>query len=318
MDNRLANTLQIVDQVKPQFEQLAKIHNAVTWLEECSFAKRALQENDYLASIAASNPDSLKYAILDAATTGISLNPNKQHAALIPRKIRGKMKVCFEPMWRGIVQQAIDIGAIRWCAPELVYSNDQFEYQGFTQTPKHKFDPFGDRGHILGGYCVTCLADGSLLVTHMAINEIHKIRESTESWKAYKDKGSPTPWVIHHDEMCKKTLIKRARKNWPMKRDDRATNLDVIETENEPILLQPTPESDDAERTQLYLDIRTALDILERSEAKYCVYLKRLHGRDVKVLEDLTTMELKKSLADLRQMVDQKTGEENEKSRGDK
>ena len=308
-DPRIPNLLAIVDQTKAQFEQLAVIHKAVNWPEEMAYAKRLLQENDYLAGIAAGNPDSLKYAILDAASTGISLNPSKHHASLVPRKVKGKMKVCFEPEWRGYVQQAVDIGAIKLCVPHLVYENDKFKYRSSSQAPEWEPDVFGDRGRLVGGFCETTLPDGTIMISHMALDAIHKIRDNTEGYKAYKREGKNTIWVSHYEQMCEKTLVRHARRNWPMN-DNRASALNEVDEQNEPILLRPTPEPDDSEREQLMLDIRTMLDILKSSEEKYSVYLKRFHGRDVKKLEDLTKIELKSSLADLKQMVAAKSAKE--------
>src|SRR5580698_913374 len=63
-DNRLENVRQLVAIQKPDFEKLAKIHGAVNFLEEASFAMQALQDNDYLCKTAMAHQDSFKRTIL--------------------------------------------------------------------------------------------------------------------------------------------------------------------------------------------------------------------------------------------------------------
>ena len=311
---RFENIKQIVKMVQPQFDQLARIHGVVNYLEEASFALQALQDNDYLAGVAMSNPDSLKRAVINVATIGLSLNPYKKQAYLVPRKVNGALAVCLDISYVGYLQLAVDCGILKKWDIEMVRRNDVFVFKGFNEYPEHKFEMFDDeaRGALIGGYVVATLSNGELVFTHMSMPEIYAIRDRSEGWKAYKSKGSRTIWVTDEIEMCKKTLAKRAKKSWPMPRKDseRIAKADEILAETDQILLTPAPEADDIERQDLLLKIRTALDILERSEASYVSYLMRINRRDLKTLQDLTKIEMKQALTALSQLVDTKNAKE--------
>lgn len=304
--SNLQKISEIVQTTRPQFEELARIHGVMNFKEEAAFALQLLQDNDYLARVAAGNPDSLKRAILNVAIIGLSLNPYKRQAYLVPRK----GKVCLDIGYVGYVQQAIDMGAIKFAVAELVYENDQFEFLGITQAPYHKFKPFEDRGRKLGGYVITKLFDDSVLVSYMPLDEIHAIRNRSDSWKAYKEKGTNCIWVTDENEMIKKTLIKRARKSWPLKNVEKAAALERIADEADKVLLNSAPEVEDAERIDMVLNIRNALEILDRQESKYVDYLKKINGREIGSLEDLTKAEMREAITALGQLVDQKTAQE--------
>lgn len=295
---------QYVMQAKHDFEELAKIHNAVNWKEESSFALQILSDNDYLARVAAGNQDSLKRAILNVAAIGLSLNPYKAEAYLIPRK----GKVCLDISYRGYIQLAASLGAIKKVDVELVHKNDDFKYMGVDAAPRHDFNPFeADRGPVIGGYVIAKLGNDELKFTFMTIEEIETIRDRSESWIAYKKKGVTTPWNTDRAEMIKKTLIRRARKLWPMvDSSGRMARVDRALEEIEPILLSAAPEQDSEEREQLMLNIRTALEILNRSEDRFLSHQKRVTGHEIKRMSDMTTIELKQAVTALSQMVDKK------------
>lgn len=174
--------------------------------QECLFAHQQLMKSERTARAAMDNLGSLKAAIMNVAAIGISLNPATQHAYFVPRDGR----ICLDISYRGLVKLATDAGAIAWAKAELVYERDQFTYRGPSTQPHHEADVFGERGELKGGYVVAKLVSGDLLIETMPVAEIHKIRDTS---KAFKAGGGP--WKDWHEEMCKKTLIKRAYKSWP-------------------------------------------------------------------------------------------------------
>lgn len=293
----IENLRQIVKQTELDFNKLAKIHKAVTFMEEASFAMQILQDNDYLASVARGNPDSLKRAVLNVAIIGLSLNPYKKQAYLVPRK----GKVCLDISYQGEIDVHVEAGAIKYAVAELVYEKDKFEWRGMDKRPIHQFEPFQDRGRLIGGYVVARLPGRSVIATHMSLTEIHQIRDRSPSWKS--DKNSP--WKTDHEEMCKKTIIRRARKSWPKSNSSqRVRTVEEVLDETHPILLNAPQEMDTPERADLLLKIRSGLEITGKSEADYVNYLVRICRRDIKELSDLTTVEMKQALAALNQLVD--------------
>lgn len=306
-DNRLENVKQLVQMAKPQFEELAKIHGVVNFKEEASFALQLLQENDFLCRTAMANQDSFKRAILNVAIVGLSLNPYKREAYLIPRK----GKVCMDISYQGYVNLFLKAGAIKFATAEIVYENDFFKYNGAHAEPDFDADIFSNRGRIVGGFVKAQSPSGDWIITHMPIDQVYAVRDRSESWKAYKSKGTSCPWITDELEMIKKTLIRNGRKSWPTFNSKTIEIAERVVEEAEPIRLNPAPDLDDIERSDLLLNIRTALDILEKTEASYLKYSARITGhKDLKALEDLTKQELKQASIGLSQLVDQKNAKD--------
>lgn len=214
--------MQVIKDQEDRFLALDEANGGIlNFKQECLFARQQITRNSYTQDIAARNPNSLQASILNVAAIGISLNPAMQHAFLVPRGDQ----ICLDISFRGLTKIATDSGSIKWAKAELVYSEDKFKYKGVNQVPDFEANVFGDRGNLIGGYCLAKLPDGEYLVDTMTIEEIHKVRESSKA----KNNG---PWVDWYEEMCKKTLIKRAYKSWPQ--TENRLRLDkAVETLNE-------------------------------------------------------------------------------------
>ena len=187
MGNELApiqGLIKSIERRSDKFETLNK--RAISGLDfdqECLFARQALMANEYLAKVAVSNKVSLCDAVYNVATTGISLNPAHSHGYLVPRKVGGQLKVCLDISYRGFLKIATDSGLTKYMKAELVYSEDEFQYLGFDQRPIIKTNPFKDRGELIGVYAMAVLHDDSVLVENMTIDEVYKIRDSSEAYK---------------------------------------------------------------------------------------------------------------------------------------
>lgn len=179
---------------------------------EAGFAVQQLESNDYLLSIAMSNQQSVINAVTNVAAIGVSLNPARKQAYLVPRDKR----VCLDISYIGLVDLATQSGSIVWAKSELVYEQDQFQMGEPGTLPKHLFNPFSkDRGQVIGAYVVAKTPSGEYLCDAMSIKEIHDIRDRSSAWKAWLSKKASCPWVTDEGEMCKKTVIKRGSKLWP-------------------------------------------------------------------------------------------------------
>lgn len=213
---------QVIEAVKAQSEKFHSLDAAngklLDFEQECLFARQQILKNDFTLSVAANNPQSLQAAILNVAAIGISLNPASQHAYLVPRD----KAICLDISYRGMVKLATDSGAIKWAKVELVHKNDTFKWRGPAEAPLHEADPFGERGEIIGGYCIAKLPDGEILTETMPVEEINKIRDTS---KAFQKGGGP--WKQWYDEMAKKTILKRAYKSWPQTPNRKRVDLAV-------------------------------------------------------------------------------------------
>lgn len=307
---RFENIKQLVKMVEPQFNELAKIHNAVNYKKESSFALQLLSDNAYLAQIAMGDQDSLKRAIINVAAIGLSLNPVQKLAYLVPRD----KKVCLDISYRGYVQLAVDVGAIKWANAEVVRKNDEYIYQGMGREPVHKFNPFGERGEIVGAYCLAKTHDGEFILTQMSGEEILSIRDRSVSWKAFiKDNSKTSPWNTDETEMIKKTVIKRAAKSWPMTDTRSGTRFEqAIDVTNEIDFMElPSPsEKEESQRDVNLEKIRSLLKEIDRTEEKYIEHLTRVNRRDIKKIEDLTQIEIDQAIAMLNQFASAKKAKE--------
>jgi recombination protein RecT len=199
--------LATINSMEQSFNKVAtETGNPVFWKKECLFARQQLQKNSFSFSVAEKNPASLQNAILNIASIGISLNPALAHAYLVPRD----GAIYLDISYKGLVKIATETGAIVWAKSELVYKNDKFVYNGPATPPTHEADVFGERGDIIGGYCIAKLPSNDTLIEVMKIDEIIKIRDTSKAFQ--KGKG---PWVDWFEEMSKKTVTKRAYKSWP-------------------------------------------------------------------------------------------------------
>ncbi len=179
---------------------------------EAGFAIQAIAANDYSIGIAKSNRQSVVDAITNIAAIGISLNPAKKQAYLVPRD----KKICLDISYIGLMDLAMATGAIRWAQAELVCIGDNFALNGFDKPPTHSYRPFAkDRGEVVGVYVVVKTADGDYLTETMSIEDVNKIRDRSSAWKAWLSKQKSCPWVTDPGEMAKKTVVKRAYKYWP-------------------------------------------------------------------------------------------------------
>lgn len=190
-----------------------QIEESANFAKEALFAKQALMNNNYLLQVARNNQQSLKDAILNIAAIGLTLNPSRKMAYLVPRN----GKVCLDVSYLGLVKAATDSGSILWAKPVLVYEKDEFSIDSIQKEPIHKRNPFcKDRGALLGCYVTAKTREGDFLTETMTIEEILKVRDMSETWKNEKArKYSPWHPERFETEMIKKTVIKRAYKHWP-------------------------------------------------------------------------------------------------------
>jgi recombination protein RecT len=150
--------------------------------------------------------------VTNIAAIGISLNPAKKQAYLVPRDGR----ICLDISYIGLMDLAMATGSLKWAQAALVHEQDAFALNGFDKPPTHNFNPFAkDRGEVIGVYVVVKTADNEYLTTAMSIDEVNAIRDRSSAWKAWIEKKKTCPWVTDPGEMAKKTCVKRAYKFWP-------------------------------------------------------------------------------------------------------
>lgn len=217
MTNTVASALEIISGdiygTRDQFEAVL-VDKSINFEREAGFAIQLLSANDYALSTARGNRQSVVDAVTNIAAIGISLNPAKKQAYLVPRD----NKICLDISYMGLMDLAMATGSVRWAQAAIVYEADTLVLNGFDRPPEHKYNPFSkDRGAIVGVYVVIKTSDGDYLTHPMAIDDVYAIRDRSSAWKAWiaKKAKSPGPWGSDEGEMIKKTCVKQAYKYWP-------------------------------------------------------------------------------------------------------
>ena len=250
----------------------AATDQSVTWAKESQFAIQAFQKNDFLAKTAMSNPTSAQNAIINVAAIGITLNPAAKLAYLVPRDGGVHLDISY----MGLLHLAQVSGAIQWGQCKLVYANDTYESNGLDKAPTHKYNAFGERGPVVGGYCTVKTQQGDYLTDEMSLAEIKQVENTS--------KAKNGPWKNWWEEMARKTIVKRAAKYWP--RVERVDNAIHHLNEDEGIEMEPVmphkPEAEvAAEAVERFSRMESlALDLIEgMRQADNMDELKDLFGK---------------------------------------
>ena len=207
----MSNAITVIEQYVYGAEsafQSVLTDGSINFEREAGFAMQILTSNDYITRLAVNDRQSVVNAVTNVAAIGISLNPAKKQAYLVPRK----GKICLDISYMGLIDLAVQAGSILWAKASLVHEADAFTLNGFDKPPTHSHNPFSrDRGPMVGVYVVVKTPSGDYLTDCMSREEIDAIKNRSESVKS----GKSSPWDTDYGEMAKKTVVKRANKYWP-------------------------------------------------------------------------------------------------------
>lgn len=200
------------------------VDKSLSFEREAGFAIQQLSKNDYMMKAAMNNRQAVVDAVVNIAAIGISLNPAKKQAYLVPRD----NKICLDISYMGLMDLAQATGSVKWAQAALVYEADTFALNGLDKAPQHTFNPFGkDRGPVVGVYVTIKTIHDEYLTHTMTIEDAYAIRDRSSAWKS----GKSGPWKTDEGEMIKKTCVKQAYKYWP--KTDRLENaIHHLNTEN--------------------------------------------------------------------------------------
>ena len=210
--SNIAKTSNGIERFNPIRQRFIEQVNEKTFNREASFALQLLQTNKSLQKC---TEKSLLASVLNISHIGLSLNPASKLAYIVPRYTNGEMRACLEPSYQGLVKLITDTGSCTSVQANVVYKGDDFDYSlGLNPDIKHK--PKFESKEIIGCYAWARLKDGTHQIEFMTIDELHSIRDVSESYKAYKAKKIKScVWVDWESEMCRKTVIRRLVKYLP-------------------------------------------------------------------------------------------------------
>ncbi|MFG1417218.1 recombinase RecT [Xanthobacter sp. V0B-10] len=164
-------------------------------------------------------PEAVFNEVSKAAALGLLLDPQLGEAYLITgwnaRENRAEPQLRVG--YRGLIKLGRQSGEITSSYAHEVCERDEFEcVLGDEKRLHHKPNLAQDRGEAYAYYAVVKLAGGETDFEVMTLRDIHKIRDRSDGWKAFKaGKIKSTPWGTDEGEMAKKTVIRRLMKRMP-------------------------------------------------------------------------------------------------------
>lgn len=184
--------------------------------KEMSFAVQLCNQSPTLQKCTL---ESVMAAVVNVANVGLTLNPAAKQAYIVPRynkQING-FEAILEPGYGGLIHLAIKAGGITSIMCEVVYENDEIIFEPTNQrNPVTHRPAWKDRGNIIGVYGVATLPNGDRQAERLLLEEIHIIRERSDSYRAFKDgKVKSCTWDSDFSEMARKTALKRLLKYLP-------------------------------------------------------------------------------------------------------
>ena len=183
---------------------------------QVTFAVQHIEKTPMLQSC---TPISFKTALTNVALSGLTLNPLLQQADLIPRKNKdGDIIVVLDISYKGIITKMIDLGVAIDVFANIVYENDDYEYENFTNTViRHttwKKKGLSDSGKEMYVYGCIVRPDGTRMFRELPIEYFDTVMRKSESYKASKkDRDKNKHWKSiwegeYRWQMVQKTMIK--------------------------------------------------------------------------------------------------------------
>lgn len=190
---------QLIERQKPEIARALPRH-----MNPDRMARIAVTVLRQTPQLARCNPASFLGALMTAAQLGLEPGPLGE-AYFVPF---GR-DVTFIPGYKGLIKLAWQSGQLADIWAEVVYENDEFDYQlGLHRDLVHR-PAQGDRGEPTHVYAVARLKDGGTPFVVLSRAEVEDIRSRSKASKS-------GPWVTDWAAMSKKTAVKQLAKWLPM------------------------------------------------------------------------------------------------------
>jgi recombination protein RecT len=271
------------------------------------------------------DPMSFIGALFQAAQLG--LEPNIQgEAYLIPYNIKGTMMVQFQVGYQGLIKLFWNHQSSVSLHVDKVCQKDAFIYNAAISDIRHQFNPFEDRGEIIGYYASAVLKGGGKCAKVMSKDEIMSFAKKFSKCWTGTEFRQYTPWREHFDQMAFKTVLKQLMKLLPKSIEiQKALMMDetvkskvsdeMIEVKNEidystEDVQKPEPEKPEKKVTALDVSIHQ----LKKEVGDQSYY--KILGEDFGVTHMTELTELNKDIFNRKLKEIQKKRTDDEKSKG--
>ena len=187
----------IKDYISVMSGEIAKALPSVMTPER--FTRIALSAVSNNAKLASCTPQSFLAAMMNAAQLGLEPNTPLGQAYLIP--YGGACQ--FQIGYKGLIDLAYRSGEVKMIDAQVVYENDEFEYElGMDPVLKHK-PARTNRGKPIYYYATFKLVNGGQGFQVMSYEDV------LDHAKKYSKSYSSGPWKTNFDEMAKKTMLRQ-------------------------------------------------------------------------------------------------------------
>lgn len=179
-----------------------------------------------LVNLLMQKPEMMRYdarlvfrEVSKAAALGLLLDPHLGEAYVVPvwngqaKRQEPQLRIGY----RGIIKLARQSGEISNIYADEVCELDKFiSEKGTDPRLEHRPDYSKPRGNPICYYAVVKYKDGTHDFEVMSLDEIHRIRDRSDAYKAFiAGKIATTPWDTDEGEMAKKTVLRRLGKRMP-------------------------------------------------------------------------------------------------------
>lgn len=210
---KLKSSMSITDMIKAMTPEIKKALPSVLTVER--FTRMAVSAMNNTPELAQCTPISVLAALMNAAQLGLEPNTPLGQAYLIPYKNKGTYECQFQIGYKGYIDLAYRNEQMQTIQAQVVYENDQFDYE-LGLEPKLLHRPaYTDRGEMVFFYGLFRTVNGGYGFSVMAKPEMDAFAKKYS--KAFA--SSYSPWKTSYEDMAKKTVIKQALKYAPIKTD---------------------------------------------------------------------------------------------------
>jgi len=199
-----------VDAVKSTRNTFSKMYSDSAekiFLQEYGFAQMQAGGNPKLSQC---DPTSVKNALIQVALTGITLNPARAFAYLVPRN----GKCCLDLSYQGMIDLMVRSGSVKAMSGNVIFDNEKYEYkEGSNPILEHypELNREMKEGKCLAAYCIATLASGEKQAFLLGRNEIMKHKAVSPG-----SSSNYSPWNGDFwQSMYIKTVIRYAYKFLP-------------------------------------------------------------------------------------------------------
>ncbi len=193
-----SNIPAIIEKMTPEFDKV--ICNTEAAKRFTRMCLSCLRRNDALLQAFMTKDGQASTMVAFMRLAELGLEPDGRNAHLIPYKNEITLIIDF----KGLVALLMRSGKVSKIHADKVCENDIFEVN-LGEVVKHSINYKEDRGKPYCYYCLIQLKDGSKKCEIMTNDECEQIRKRSKA-------GNNGPWISDRDEMCKKTVFRRATK----------------------------------------------------------------------------------------------------------